>query len=274
MGLRKEEITRKYSEIIDFAEIGDFMETPAKRYSSGMRVRLAFAVAAHLDPDILILDEVLAVGDAKFQQKCLNRIDEIRESGVTILFVSHSADQVIKLCTKGILLHEGRLIGSGTAKEATDQYLKLLNIHNDIDEKGGQGSRAGMYSAKIAEFFSRNLNAGSLVMNVPVETSYGNVPVELGWISNERLSTLRTEPSWSSTPDIVVNVVTRAMSPEVAHEMRMVHSKNGARESWIVLPDGYVDRYTDVSMKPIFTDFQTKTYISDLDTLLASLSDR
>lgn len=273
MGLKNCEIDEKYSDIVDFSEIGDFMETPTKRYSSGMRVRLAFAVAAHLNPDILILDEVLAVGDAKFQQKCLNRINEIRESGVTILFVSHSADQVLKLCTKGILLHEGRIIGSGTAKQATDQYLKLLNIQNDIDDKGGQGSRAGMFSSKIAEFFARNLNSGTFIMNIPVETSQGNVPVELGWISNARLSTLRTEPSWSASPDIVVNIVTRSMTPEMAHELRMIHSKNGARESWIVFPDGHVDRYSDVAMKPIFKDFKLKTIISNLDLLLNSISD-
>ena len=92
LGLKDREIRARYDSIVEFAEIADFMETPVKRYSSGMRVRLAFAVAAHLVPEILILDEVLAVGDAKFQEKCLNRIDEIRNSGVTVLFVSHSAD--------------------------------------------------------------------------------------------------------------------------------------------------------------------------------------
>jgi len=273
MGLKKDEIDKKYDEIVAFSEIGDFMETPAKRYSSGMRVRLAFAVAAHLEPDILILDEVLAVGDAKFQQKCLNRIDEIRGSGVTILFVSHSADQVLKLCTKGIVLHEGKLIGSGTAREATDQYLKLLNIQQDMDEKGGQGSRVGMYSSKVAEFLARNLKNGSFIMNVPVETSNGNIPVELGWISNTRLSTLRTEPSWSASPDIVVNIVSSNMTPEQAHEIRMIHSKNGSRESWIIFPDGHVDRYTDVAMKPIFKDFKSKTYVANLESLLKSFSE-
>jgi lipopolysaccharide transport system ATP-binding protein len=97
LGLKDLEIKDRYKHIVEFSEIGDFMDTPVKRYSSGMRVRLAFAVAAHLHPEILILDEVLAVGDAKFQEKCLNRIDEIKNSGTTVLFVSHSAQNVLEL---------------------------------------------------------------------------------------------------------------------------------------------------------------------------------
>ncbi len=123
LGLKQREIDARYDRIVEFAEIADFMDTPVKRYSSGMRVRLAFAVAAHLEPEILILDEVLAVGDAKFQEKCLNRISEIRDSGVTVLFVSHSAQSVLELCTHGVVIHEGRLVNYGTAKEATDHYL-------------------------------------------------------------------------------------------------------------------------------------------------------
>ena len=102
LGMKKHEIDRKFDEIVKFAEIGQFLDTPVKRYSSGMHVRLAFAVAAHLEPDILLIDEVLAVGDAQFQKKCLGKMQEVSEKkGRTILFVSHNMSAITRLCTRG-----------------------------------------------------------------------------------------------------------------------------------------------------------------------------
>lgn len=125
LGMSKHEIDRKFDEIIAFAEIEKFLDTPVKRYSSGMYVRLAFAVAAHLEPEILIVDEVLAVGDAAFQKKCIGKMeDSSTKEGKTILFVSHQMDAVQKLCKKGILLEKGQLITTGSIGDVIQKYLE------------------------------------------------------------------------------------------------------------------------------------------------------
>lgn len=128
LGMRKSEITRKFDEIVAFADIGPFLDTPVKRYSSGMQVRLAFAVAAHLEPEVLIVDEVLAVGDAEFQKKCLGRMQDVsRGDGRTVLFVSHNMDAVQRLCDRAVLLERGRLVAIGTAASVVAQYLAREN---------------------------------------------------------------------------------------------------------------------------------------------------
>jgi lipopolysaccharide transport system ATP-binding protein len=126
MGMKRHEIARKLDEIVDFAGVERYLETPVKRYSSGMYVRLAFAVAAHLEPEILIVDEVLAVGDAEFQKRCLGKMGDIsRNEGRTILFVSHNMAAVGLLCTRGILLVNGKVAYEGGADDAVGRYLKL-----------------------------------------------------------------------------------------------------------------------------------------------------
>jgi lipopolysaccharide transport system ATP-binding protein len=125
LGMRREEISKKFDEIVDFAEIEDFLDTPVKRYSSGMYVRLAFAVAAHLEPEILVVDEVLAVGDAQFQLKCIGKMEEVnRKDGRTVLFVSHQLGMVSELCTKGIVLGHGKVLRSGTVSDAISYYVE------------------------------------------------------------------------------------------------------------------------------------------------------
>jgi lipopolysaccharide transport system ATP-binding protein len=123
LGMTKEEVNKKLDEIVAFSEIEQFLDTPVKRYSSGMYVRLAFAVAAHLDPEILLVDEVLAVGDAVFQKKCLGKIGDIANGGRTVLFVSHNLASVQNLCSRAIILQQGQLIYSGRTKDAIDNYL-------------------------------------------------------------------------------------------------------------------------------------------------------
>lgn len=124
LGMRKYEITRKLDEIIAFSGVERYIDTPVKRYSSGMYVRLAFAVAAHLESEILIVDEVLAVGDAEFQKKCLGKMNDVSKGeGRTILFVSHNLEAVKKLCNKGLLLHHGQLIHDGNIDATLDSYL-------------------------------------------------------------------------------------------------------------------------------------------------------
>jgi lipopolysaccharide transport system ATP-binding protein len=123
MGLSRKEIQRKFDEIVDFAELEDWVDTPIKRYSSGMNVRLGFAVAAHLDPDILLVDEVLAVGDAAFQKKCLGKMGTAAEEGRTVVFVSHNMGSVRSLCSKAILLENGHIKFEGHIDEAITEYL-------------------------------------------------------------------------------------------------------------------------------------------------------
>ncbi|MGC1308446.1 MAG: polysaccharide ABC transporter ATP-binding protein [Phormidesmis sp.] len=124
LGMSKIEIHRKFDEIVAFAEVEKFLDTPVKRYSSGMYVRLAFAVAAHLEPEILIIDEVLAVGDAKFQKKCLGKMEEVSGEGRTILFVSHSMETISRLCNTAILMSSGKIQHSGLTTEVISFYLK------------------------------------------------------------------------------------------------------------------------------------------------------
>ncbi len=123
LGMRRTEIDRKFDEIVAFAEIEQFLDTPVKRYSSGMYVRLAFAVAAHLEPEILLVDEVLAVGDVEFQRKCLGKMGDVAKTGRTVLFVSHNMAAIEGLCTHGVLLKKGRVTSYGRVKDVIEDYL-------------------------------------------------------------------------------------------------------------------------------------------------------
>ena len=126
LGMTKREIEEKFDEIVEFSGIERFIDTPLKRYSSGMTVRLAFAVAAHFDPEILLVDEVLAVGDAAFQKKCLGKMSEVADEGRTVLFVSHNMAAIENLCEKCILLKDGEIIRSGDSKEIISYYLEIV----------------------------------------------------------------------------------------------------------------------------------------------------
>jgi len=126
LGMRKAEIDARFDRIVEFAGVGKFIDTPVKRYSSGMRVRLGFAVAAHLEPEILLVDEVLAVGDAAFQRKCLGKMESLERGGRTIIFVSHNMASVKHLCTSCLLLDEGRVVAHGDVNEVVGAYLDVL----------------------------------------------------------------------------------------------------------------------------------------------------
>jgi lipopolysaccharide transport system ATP-binding protein len=136
LGMRRREVARQFDAIVDFAGIEKFLDTPVKRYSSGMYVRLAFAVAAHLNPEIMIVDEVLAVGDAEFQSRCLGKMKDVSTSGRTVLFVSHNMQAVSLLCNRGILLQGGRVAFQGNVQGAVDQYLNSFT-GCDADGAGG-----------------------------------------------------------------------------------------------------------------------------------------
>ncbi len=150
LGMTKHEISKKFDEIVAFAEIEKFIDTPVKRYSSGMYVRLAFAVAAHLDPEIMIVDEVLAVGDAAFQAKCMGKMEEnSNKDGKTILFVSHNMGQVSSLCTKGILLSKGIIENTGTAKDIVNEYFSNGVTNNNAELLFDTKQEADYYISKI-----------------------------------------------------------------------------------------------------------------------------
>jgi len=125
LGYSKAFLDEKYNEIVEFAELGEFINVPVKNYSSGMKARLGFSIATIVEPDILILDEVLSVGDAKFKKKSEKKIMDMFDKGVTVLFVSHNEQQVKTICTKGILLEHGKLTASGTVDEVLEKYKKL-----------------------------------------------------------------------------------------------------------------------------------------------------
>lgn len=127
LGMQREEIVRKFDEIVAFAEVEKFIDTPVKRYSSGMTVRLAFSVASHLEPEILIVDEVLAVGDAAFQKKCLGKMETVAGEGRTVLFVSHNMSVVRQLCTRGILLKDGQIAETGGINQVVQSYLDEIS---------------------------------------------------------------------------------------------------------------------------------------------------
>jgi lipopolysaccharide transport system ATP-binding protein len=123
LGMKRAEIARKFDEIVTFAEVEKFIDTPVKHYSSGMYLRLAFGVAAHLEPEILLVDEVLAVGDARFQKKCLNKMQDVGQTGRTVLFVSHNTPAITRLCDRVILLEEGKVLQDGPTHQVISAYL-------------------------------------------------------------------------------------------------------------------------------------------------------
>jgi lipopolysaccharide transport system ATP-binding protein len=132
LGMNRREIARKFDEIVDFAEVEKFIDTPVKRYSSGMYVRLAFAVAAHLEPEILIVDEVLAVGDAQFQKKCLGKMGEVAHEGRTVLFVSHNMAAIAGICEKTMVMDQGSITAIDNPQKATQIYLNLFSKGSEV----------------------------------------------------------------------------------------------------------------------------------------------
>jgi lipopolysaccharide transport system ATP-binding protein len=145
LGMKRSEIARKFDDIVAFAEVDRFLDTPVKRYSSGMYVRLAFAVASHLEPEILVVDEVLAVGDVAFQKKCLGKMGEVSRAGRTVLFVSHNMPTILHLCEKVIVLERGRLAFAGGCREGVDLYTSnsTTQFGSDIDLTAHPNRRPG-----------------------------------------------------------------------------------------------------------------------------------
>jgi ABC-type polysaccharide/polyol phosphate transport system ATPase subunit len=208
LGIPREDIRRRFDHIVDFAELREFIDMPVKHYSSGMYVRLAFAVAVEMNPDILLIDEVLAVGDMAFQMKCLDRIRQFQQQGKTILFVSHALETVEEFCSKVLLIHEGRLIMQGNPSEVIFTYLKqymvrigLLNVEEHgtrevelrsvrlLDESGAETATFSTGRALIVEIgyyarrriekpvFGFNLKTGNGFYVFGSNTQIAGVPI-------------------------------------------------------------------------------------------------
>ncbi|MBD2156176.1 ABC transporter ATP-binding protein [Leptolyngbya sp. FACHB-16] len=189
LGMSRTEIRRKFDEIVAFAEVEKFLDTPVKRYSSGMYVRLAFAVAAHLEPEILIIDEVLAVGDAAFQKKCLGKMEDIAENeGRTILFVSHNVAAIKKLCNYGFFLQNGDLLFQGVVDKSIEFYQE--NIHSDASFGNNQNIQINdVYPKKINDFFEiKNINLvdqnGSEIKTI---TTGKSLQIQIDYLSQEKV---------------------------------------------------------------------------------------
>jgi lipopolysaccharide transport system ATP-binding protein len=163
LGMPRAEIIRKFDEIVEFSEIGEFLDTPVKRYSSGMYVRLAFAVAAHLEPEILIVDEVLAVGDAAFQKKCLGKMGSYAQSGKTILFVSHNLEAIRTLCQRALWIKSGHVQRDGEAEEVLDEYFESVARDTSFSWENPE------YGFKIQKVILRNTEGQDAAQFLPGE---------------------------------------------------------------------------------------------------------
>ena len=218
LGMSRQEIKTKFDEIVDFAGIEKFLDTPVKRYSSGMYVRLAFAVAAHLEPEILIVDEVLAVGDAEFQKKCLGKMEAVsKNEGRTVLFVSHDLAAITNLCMQSILLNKGSIVSKGDTASVINNYLglresfKYLKLSDRKDRQGLSSIRIIDYKIKTENSNNSVLSGGKILLSFIVKNEIGlrieGVKLELGINNN-----LGIRISWISTE--LVNVQTLNFDPD------------------------------------------------------------
>ena len=190
LGLKREAIRRHMDEIVAFAELERFIDVPVRTYSSGMYMRLGFAIAAHLDVDVLLLDEVFAVGDEEFQRKCFGKIFEFKQRGGTIVFVSHDAAAVDRLCGRAVLLRNGEVAFDGPTREAITQYHRLLAEGRDPDERGAGLSEYGTGDARIVDCRlagpdgeeRRQFSPGEpLTAHIRVEAAADVAPPRLSW---------------------------------------------------------------------------------------------
>jgi lipopolysaccharide transport system ATP-binding protein len=214
LGMRKTEIDRKYDDIVEFSGVEKFINTPVKRYSSGMRVRLAFSVAAHLEPEILIVDEVLAVGDAEFQKKCINKMKDVGERGRTVIFVSHNMQAITRLCKRAILIEKGVVIQDGPAEKVIGRYLTSgmgsMAAKQWDDQNSAPGNDiARLISIKVKDKDGNISEAHDIRDAITVEMEY--LVLESGYLlmpnlhffydqGVETFTTLDIDPQWRKKP--------------------------------------------------------------------------
>jgi lipopolysaccharide transport system ATP-binding protein len=206
LGMRRNQISKLFDQIVDFAGVEKFLDTPVKRYSSGMYVRLAFAVAAHLEPDVLIIDEVLAVGDMQFQKKCLSRMKDVTNQGRTVLFVSHSITAVNSLCDRCLLLNRGEVEMQGPTEMVTTQYFSELNSEGGTSICFSEGEMPGdaeakLCSAKLVDRTGLNIKFGHIDRDIGVEIHFVVLMNQLECIPNFHVFT-RGQCVFVSAPKI------------------------------------------------------------------------
>jgi lipopolysaccharide transport system ATP-binding protein len=193
LGMTQREIRKKFDEMVAFAEVERFLDTPVKRYSSGMYVRLAFAVAAHLEPEILVVDEVLAVGDAEFQKKCLGKMSEVARGGRTVVFVSHNMAAVKSLTTRGIVLDAGHVVFSGTNEQAIEHYTQLISrsVVSGKPREWGKGKHTAIRDVRVL----KNDDHQSTTKYVPGEPLILEVTIETDGTRGMSLELILTDAS-------------------------------------------------------------------------------
>jgi lipopolysaccharide transport system ATP-binding protein len=253
LGMRRQEIAKKFDAIVAFAEVDQFIDTPVKHYSSGMYMRLAFGIAAHLDPEILIVDEVLAVGDLAFQRKCLGKMEEVAKQDRTVLLVSHNMSVVRTLCTRGIVLDAGRVTIDATAAEACAAYAGSFNSASSV-EKDGLTNRKGRTSGAVR--FARfrmvddagrdrvNFRPGETVRMQLSVKAYADVP-DLGFYI--AINSGVTNEVVTSIKDTLATTEIKAGS-EFAFEIALpdVHLRPGDYRLYLCLGDKTCSKFYDV----------------------------
>lgn len=208
LGMSQVEIKRKFDEIVDFAEVEKFLDTPVKRYSSGMYVRLAFAVAAHLEPEILIVDEVLAVGDTQFQKKCLGKMEDVGTEGRTVLFVSHNMGAISSLCTRGILLSSGNCIADGNLESVVSQYSSsgITSTGEIIDSRDPKpGQKVKIRKVRIIDKFGLSRSEIYLQDNISIEITFEVLTAGRGYgiafeVQHTQYGPIFSSTSWDGAP--------------------------------------------------------------------------
>jgi ABC-type polysaccharide/polyol phosphate transport system ATPase subunit len=215
LGLKRSEIRSVFDQIVDFAEIGPFIDTPVKRYSSGMYVRLGFAIAVHINPDVLLIDEVLSVGDMAFQQKCMQRIHELKQAGKTLIFISHNLSAVQRICDRALLLDQGRVVQTGEVEEVVRLYreqvvsrerertAKQLAGH----ERSPKGARVAIESVRLLDRHGRPVERLAMSEPATVEVAYAcreRVPAPSVRIGLERADGIVCHVAWSHRDGISV----------------------------------------------------------------------
>lgn len=229
MGMKKREIDEKFDEIVAFSEVEKFIDTPVKFYSSGMRVRLGFSVAAHLEPEILIIDEVLAVGDAAFQKKCLGKLDEVSTAdGRTVLFVTHDMASIQSLCSRVILLENGEMVAEGSAKKIVDQYINSMSSFEAIpliDRKDADKSNDNSVTAT-------SLEIENLKTDEPIRPT-SQIVFKIGYKSENK------EP----IRNLVVQVVIR--DAKTGRGLTLLNSDNSVGMPELLPPQGTIVCVTD-----------------------------
>jgi lipopolysaccharide transport system ATP-binding protein len=262
LGMRKHEIAKKFDEIVDFSECESFIDTPVKRYSSGMYVRLAFAVAAHMDPEILIIDEVLAVGDARFQSKCLGKVDEASRGGRTVLFVSHNMAAVKRLCHQAVVLSGGRVVSVGSADDAIAYYLAE---HGSSSSTWSRAAAAPANDAPYLEDIRVTDQAGHVVNMFPL-----NAPITVSIAAHARVQSVPLQIAVRVTNQEGVPVFSTAHTDGAG---RLLELAPGRHQFSVQIPGAFLvpGQYTvrtaiHIPRKTLFDSVETVSFaIEDAD---------